>query len=232
MSCIVSGKVVTATAAGSTTAQDGKFVYLLPSRTDFQYSQDGGTTWQAWEGDPDLSGGLAGAIKATTNSTGDWSLTLPFTDDPTEIQLPVGASSPALYWNIIDPNPATGTVYYKGQTPATVVGAAATIKDLIALPSPDTWTVTGVAFSGYPVGNRRYAVATFTSPSNVAAVTFADIGTAAWRFNYGIETNDSGGTFYSVTVDSALKTSAGGTVYLSDVPPAGVTVTVPIEVYV
>lgn len=234
MSCNISGRVVLATSAGTTPGLPGlpsRQVYLRPSRTDFQYSFDSGTTWQSWEGDPNLAATYPGAIAATPDLSGNWGFTVPWTDSSSEVQLPGGAPVPGLLWNIIDPNPATGLVVYYGATKQMVVSTAKTIKELIALGSPDTWQVGSVTYTAVPVGPRRYVSVSFTSSSATASVVFPDIGSASWKFGCGVESDDASPTSYVPKVDTATKTSTGGTIYLSDLPPAGKTVLVHIEAY-
>lgn len=228
MSVVISGKVVTATSAGSTTPQAQRQVYLKPSRGDFQFSYDGGTTWQTWEGDPDLTLTYPGAIAATTDINGNFSFTVPWTDDPTETQLPGGAPVPDLLWNIIDPNPSSGALVFYGSTPSAVVGASKTLQELISLASPDTWQVGPVAYTLYPAGNERFGSVTFTSASTTAAITFPTLNTTAWSFTTGIESDD--GEQYTVMLDTASKTDTGATLKLSDVPDVGKTVIVHLHV--
>ncbi len=224
----ISGRVERLQSNNALAAIPAKKVYLLPSRTDFQFSIDGGTTWQNWQGDIALLSTYPGAISATTNATGDWSFTVPWTDDATEFQLPLASPTPALKWNIIDPNPSTGIIVYAGETP-TSDGTAATIQELTALPDPDTWTVSSVTYRAVPVGPRRFVTIEFTSVT-VAALSMDNIGTSDWKFGHGIETDDTVSK-YSVTLDTASKTATAGTFYLSDVPPAGKTVKAHIEAY-
>ena len=234
MSCTISGRVGTATAAGGTTGQSTKLVYLLPSRTDFEFSLDGGTVWQPWEGDPNLKNGpYAGAITATTSGSGAWSFVVPWTDSALEVQLPGGAPVPGLLWNIIDPNTASGPprVIY-GATPELVVASAKTTKQLISLGAPNTWLVGSVTYTAVPVGPRRFVTVSFTSASTTAAISMADIGTASWKFGHGIESDDTDLNFYTIRIPTQSKTSTAATVLLSDVPPAGKTVRAHIEVYV
>jgi len=231
MSVVISGRVAVVQSAGGFTPLANKFVYLRPSRTDIQVSLDSGTTWQNWQGDPDLETTYPGAIAAKTDGSGDWSFVVPWTDDPTETQLPGGAPVPGLLWNIIDPNPATGNIVYVGATPASVVGSTKNIMELTTLSSPDTWQVGSVTYSAVPVGPRRFVSVPFTSASAVASIVFPDIGSAAWKFGHGIESDDTGPTFYQAKVDSTSKTNTTGTIRLSDLPPAGKTVLVHVEVY-
>lgn len=234
MSCNISGRVVLATSAGTTPGLPGlpnRQIYLRPSRTDFQYSFDGGTTWQSWEGDPNLASTYPGAISATPDSAGNWGFTVPWTDDATETQLPGGAPIPSLLWNVIDPNPATGPIVYYGATKQLAVGSAKTVKDLISLASPDTWQVGSVTYTAVPVGPRRLVSVPFTSSSAVASIVMPDIGSANWKFSCGVESDDAGDTFYIPKVDTASKTSTSGTIRLSDLPPAGKTVLVHVEAY-
>ncbi len=233
MSCIITGLVNTATAAGGTTGQPSKLIYLLPSRNDFEFSFNGGTTWQPWEGDPNLRGGqYAGAITATTSSMGAWAFTVPWTDSAVEVRLPGGAPVPGLLWNIIDPNPASGPprVIY-GATPELVVASTKTTKQLITLAAPDTWLVGSVAYQAVPVGPRRFVTVSFTSASTTAALSMTDIGTASWKFGHGIESDDTDLNFYTVRIPTQSKTATSAAVLLSDLPPAGKTVRVHIEVY-
>lgn len=235
MSVNISGRVVAATSGGTLFAPDpetARYVYLRPSRTDFQYSLDGGTTWQSWQGDPDLKATYPGAIAAAVNGSGAWAFAkVPWTDDPAETQLPGGAPVPDLLWNIIDPNPATGPIVYFGATRELAVGAAKNLMELTTLAEPDTWQVGSVTYSAVPVGPRRFVTVPFTSASQVASIVFPDIGSASWKFGTGIESDDEGDTFYEVKVDTASKTNTSGTIRISDLPPVGKTVLVHVEVY-
>lgn len=160
MPCTISGKVVTYTATGSFSGQDQKLVYLIPSRTGFEFTNDAGATWALWEGDPNLDETYPGAISVSTNNNGDWSIDVPYTD--TEVQLPGGAPLPELYWNIVDPNSPTTRVY-TGQTASAVVGASKTTQELIALPAPDTWSLGPDTYYAVPAGVRRQATVSWTS---------------------------------------------------------------------
>lgn len=231
MSVIITGRVVVATNAGLLEAVPSRYVYLRPSRSDFQFSLDG-VTWQNWQGDPDLAGTYPGAISALTNGSGAWGFAVPWTDSASETRLPGGAPVPGLLWNIIDPNPTAGTIVYYGATPQAVVGAAKNIMELTTLPQPDTWAVGSVTYSAVPIGSRRYVTVPFTSASQSASLVFADMGTTAWKFSYGVESDDVSATFYLPQVDTASKTSTAGTIRISDVPPVGKTVLVHVEIYV
>lgn len=232
MSVIITGRVVVATNAGLLEAVPSRYVYLRPSRSDFQFSLDGGTTWQNWQGDPDLAGTYPGAISALTNGSGAWGFAVPWTDDPAETRLPGGAPVPDLLWNVIDPNPTAGTLVYYGATAQAVVGAAKNIMQLTTLPQPDTWAVGSVTYSAVPVGPRRVVTVPFTSASQSASIVFPDIGSASWKFSWGVESDDVSATFYLPQVDTASKTSTAGTIRISDVPPVGKTVLVHVEIYV
>lgn len=235
MSVAISGRVVVATSAGNFTAPPSRYVYLRPSRTDFQFSLDAGVTWENWQGDPDLAGSYPGAIRALCNGAGDWTFTVPWTDDPAETRLPGGALVPDLLWNIIDPNPSTGRIVYYGATKAAIVAAAKNIKELTTLASPDTWQVGSVTYTAVPVGPRRFVTVPFTSAGREAAIVMDSIGSAAWKFGHGIESDDAStdedDKFYLVKVDTNSKTDTGATLRISDLPPVGKTVLAHIEVY-
>jgi len=231
MSVNISGRVALALAGGLVPGLANKQVFLRPSRTDFQYSLDGGTTWQSWQGDPDLAATWPGAIAGLTDSQGTWAFTVPWTDDPAETQLPGGAPVPGLLWNVIDPNPSTGPLVYFGPTRELVVGAAKNIMELTTLPEPDTWQVGSVTYSAVPVGPRRFVTVPFTSASAAASIVMPDIGSASWKFGTGIESDDDSDTFYEVKVDTASKTNTSGTIRISDLPPVGKTVLCHVEVY-
>ncbi len=232
MSCNISGIVAVAQPSGVLSGLVGKRVYLRPSRTDFQFSLDGGVTWQNWQGDPDLAGTYPGAISALTNGSGAWGFAVPWTDSASETRLPGGAPVPGLLWNIIDPNPTAGTIVYYGATPQAVVGAAKNIMELTTLPQPDTWAVGSVTYSAVPVGPRRVVTVPFTSASQSASIVFPDIGSAAWKFAWGVESDDATAAFYAPLVDTASKTNTSGAIRLSDLPPVGKTVLVHVEIYV
>jgi hypothetical protein len=226
MSCVISGKVVVATSAGGVTGQNAKAVYLQPSRNNFQFTTDGGTTWYTWEGDPNLSASYPGAIAATTDVNGNFAFTVPYTD--TECASPTGAPVPDLYWNIIDPNPTAGPLVFWGRTDSAIVGASKTLKQLITLPVPDDWQVGNVTYSATPAADERYATVAFTSASTAGAVTFPTLNTTAWTFTYGVESDD--GRQYTVNLDTATKTDTGAALTLSDLPAVGKTVRVHLHV--
>lgn len=227
MPCNVSGFVAKYLASGTlnTTVYDNAVVYLQPSRTDFQVLV--GSDWVAWEGDPDLEQTYPGAISATVNSSGQWTFAVPYTD--TECVLPTSAPSPALEWQIIDPNPQSGIVYYRGKTDFAIVGVSQTIKDLISLPSPNYWTVSGTAYNGYPVGTERRSTAAFTSGAATASATWPSIGSTAWKCETGIRSDDLTNVF-KVTIDETSKTDVGATVNIDPPPAAGKTVYVDMRV--
>jgi len=231
MSCNISGIVAVAQSGGTLLGQAGRRVYLRPSRTDFQFSLDG-MAWQNWQGDPDLAGTYPGAISALTGGSGAWGFQVPWTDDASETRLPGGSLVPGLVWNIIDPNPTAGMLVYVGATAQAVVGAAKTIMELTTLPQPDTWAVGSVTYSAVPVGPRRIVTVPFTSAGQSASIVFPDIGSAAWKFSWGVESDDASATFYAPMVDSGSKTNTSGTIRLSDLPPVGKTVLVHVEIYV
>jgi hypothetical protein len=230
MSCIVTGRVVVAAASGTASPLSGKKIIVVPSRDDFEFSLDSGTTWQPWEGDPNLAGTYPGGVAALTNVTGDWGFTLPWTDSTSEVRLPGGAPVPSLLWNIIDPNPVKGVRVIYGATKQAVVSMTKSTKQLITLAAPDTWQVGSVTYQAVPVGTRRYVTVPFTSASATASITMPDFGSSTWRCNFGIETDDATRT-YAVVLDRASKTSTSATLRLSDIPPAGKTVWVDVEVY-
>jgi hypothetical protein len=224
----ISGKVLLYDAAGTEIPfESPPTVYLQPSRTNFFYTTDGGTTWIPWQGDPVLKETHPGAIAKVCNSSGDWTFTIPWTDT----ECVSGTPNPPLLWNIIDPNPATGTVVYTGPTPASIVGAASTLKDLITLAAPSTWQVSGEAYTGYPVGDRRVTTVSFTAASSTltAGATWPAMAAATWKANLGIRTDDTSGASYTAQVDDTTRTTTGCNIVLSGLPPAGATVYVDIE---
>lgn len=230
MTCVVTGRVVYPVSGGTLTGLLGKKIYLQPSRDDFEFSLDSGATWQPWEGDPSLSSTYPGAVAVATNSSGNWGFMLPWTDSTSETRLPVGAPSPDLYWNIIDPNPITGTRVIYGKLVQAIVSTAKTTKELITLASPNTWLVGSVIYTAVPIGTRRYVSLTFTSSSAIAGFSMPNIGTSSWKFTCGVETDDASKT-YAAIIDSATKTATSATVHLSDIPPSGKIVTLHLEVY-
>lgn len=228
MPCNISGTVAKYLAGGTLdpTAYEDAVVYLQPTRTDFQVLV--GSDWVAWEGDPDLEDTYPGAISATVNGSGAFTFAVPYTD--TECALPTSSASPELEWQIIDPNPQSGIVYYRGKTESAVVGASKTIKELTTLASPDDWVVSGTAYAGYPIGTERLAVVGFTSASATSAASFTTIGTAAWQFTAGISSDDTGNV-YSVTVDESSKSATGCNLTIAPPVPVGNTVFVYLRVY-
>lgn len=225
MPCDVSGYSTildSALADVEWTAQ--KYVYAVPSRVDFLVS-DGGA-WKAWQGDPDLAGtGYAGGVKVAVNkSTGAWTVSLPFSD--TEVLL--GGSSPALKWNIIDPNPATGTQYYYGET---IAGTVSTSKTLYQLLSACGWQIGSTTYHAVPAGERRKVAVEWTSSLDEELdATWADIGTDAWKCSIGVRTDDTG--TFAVNLVETSQTPTGATFRISQKPASGKKVIADIEVYV
>lgn len=228
MPCNVSGTVALYLAGGTLdpTAYEDAVVYLQPTRTDFQVLV--GSDWVAWEGDPDLETTYPGAISATVNGSGNFTFAVPYTD--TECALPTSSASPELEWQIIDPNPQSGVIYYRGKTEFAVVGASKTIKELITLASPDDWVVSGTAYNGYPTGTERFSTAAFTSSSTATTVSFPSIGTASWKHAIGVETNDPTGV-YKVTIDLSTKTDIGASITVDPPVPLGYTVYAYVRAY-
>jgi hypothetical protein len=138
--------------------------------------------------------------------------------------MPGGASVPDLRWNIIDPNPTSGPLVYHGRTNAAVVAATKTLKELITLPSPDTWQVDNVSYAAAASATERYGTATFTSAGVEGSIVFPTLGTTSWTFAYGVESDD--GKQYTVILDSTNKTDTGAPIALSDLPAVGKTVRV------
>lgn len=228
MSVDISGKVLLYEPDGSEIPfETPPTVYLQPSRTNFFYTTDGGTTWTPWQGDPVLKDAYPGAIAKVCNGSGDWTFTVPWTDTECVSTAP----NPPLLWNIIDPNPATGAIVYTGATPASVVGATSTLKDLITLAAPTTWKMSGEAYVGYPVADRRMATAAFTSASSTltAGVSWPPMSAPTWKANIGIRTDDTSGASYTAQIDETTKTASGCSIVLSGLPPVGTTVYVDIE---
>jgi hypothetical protein len=226
MPCVISGKVGIISPTGTFVPTNGAPVYLQPSRNDFQWTNDAGATWFTWEGDPNLKTTYPGAIQTTTNSTGDFSFSVPFSD--TEVAFSGLAPTPALVWNIIDPNGPAGVKVFYGPTLAAIVAASKTLKQLLGLALPNTWQVATTAFTGYPLGLRRSGAVTFTSSSDTATATWPDIGTAAWKMSWSIHTDDSQPFAPSITKGS--ETNTGCSIVISALPAAGKSVVLDYEV--
>lgn len=207
-----------------------KYVYLKPTRDDFLFNRAASGSWIPWVGDPDLDGGAYdGAIAAAVNlSTGGWSLTVPYSD--TEIQLSgaAGPGTPALNWQIIDPNVTSGLKVYSGPTLAAVIGASKTLRELLALAAPDTWTIHSASFTGYPYGTERLASVSFAAGVSSAAATWADIGSSTWKTTGSLRTDDTGITGWKILTGS--ETATGCTVELSAAPGSGKTARVDLWV--
>jgi hypothetical protein len=221
MPCTISGKLTYLDSAGAAQPLSGKKLYLVPSRTDFTFTPDGGTTWLPWQKNEDLPTAYQNGVEATTNGTGAWSFVVPFTD--TEIALPGGAPSPSLFWNIIDAN--TGKVYY-GPTPSATVSTAKTLKELLALGSPNTWQIAGSTQIALPTGRAYKYSGNFTDASDELPIAFATpASTTDYEVLPGIETDDTTGKqVYSVNVKQGSRTVNGFTLKLSQTPPSGKTV--------
>jgi len=225
MPCTISGVSIAVDSSSTVVAwTEEKFVYLQPSRDDFLFNRNASGTWVAWEGDPDLVDTYPGAIAVAVNqSTGAWSVTVPFSDTECQFVGAVGPGVPPLYWNIIDPNPTSGVKVYYGQTLSAIVTATNTLRGLLNLGSPNTWQIASTSFILYPYGTERIGSVTFAAGVGSAAVSFTDIGTSSWRFTHGIESTDTGSATFRI--DPTTKTATGATCYLST-PPATATSTV------
>lgn len=227
MPCTVTGISAPISSSGSVVAWESqKYVYLQPSRNDFHFTTDAGTTWRSWQGDPDLEGtAYEGAIKASVNlSSGAWSFSVPFTDTEVYFSGGAGPGTPALMWNIRDPNFATGEQVYTGPALSATVSTAKTIKELLALGSPNTWTVGGTVYYGTPEGKRRFVSVGFTPSSNTASASWTDIGTASWIASGSLRSDDDGVTGWRIVKGS--ESATGCTVELSGTLASGKVATV------
>jgi hypothetical protein len=227
MPCVVTGvsaPVDNALAVVAWTVQ--KYVYLQPSRQDFHFTADAGTTWRSWQGDPALDGtAYEGAIKASVNlSTGAWSFSVPFTDTEVYFSGGAGPGTPALKWNIRDPNFATGEQVYTGPALAAIMSTDKTMQALLALASPNTWTVGGTTYFGTPEGKRRFVTVGFTPSSNTQAASWTDIGTAAWVATGSLRSTDDGVTAWRIV--SGSESATGCTLELSGTLAATKTATI------
>lgn len=221
MPCTVTGKITTIDATGTPTGISGAKVYLVPSRTDFTWTPDGGTSWYPWQKNTTLPTAYQYGVEATTNGSGAFSLVVPFSD--TEVHVPVSAAAPALFWNIIDPN--TGKVYY-GPTLAATVSTAKTLDALTQIASPNDWKISGAAQVALPVGNAYKYSGNFTDASDELAIPFAvPAETTDYEVLCGLETdNDAAKQVYSVNVKQGSRALEGFTLKLSQTPPSGKTV--------
>lgn len=227
MSCLISGYTqLTDSSLGVVAWTAQKYVYLQPSRDDFEYLDASGN-WKSWVGDPDITA-YKGAIKAAVNmSTGAWAFTVPWSDN--EVKFSLLSSAPSLVWNIIDPNITGGTKVYYGPTLQAIVGGSKTLKELLLLASPDTWTATAANYTGYPNGPRRQVSVTFNAGVSAQTASWPTIGYSTWRFSHGIRTDDT--NTYAVKVDKGSETDTGCTLTLSQAPPVGKSVQVDLEIW-
>jgi len=170
-----------------------KKLYLKPSRNDIFVLR--GAVWVPWEGHPDNDVGYKDAIQVTTNLSGVATFTdVPYTDS--EIQLPLDSAGaeqvPAPVWLIIDPNAQGGTKVYYGPLPSSLGAAAVTPKDLITLPSPNTWQIQGTVFNLYPQGNEQMGDVTLAPGAEEAVVNFNPPFTVIPRIFFGTRADKSG----------------------------------------
>lgn len=199
-----------------------KYVYLQPSRDDIQVSYDGGTTWSQWLGDPDLAETYPGAIKVpVTLSSGAWSVTVPFTD--TEVKTQVAATTPAVLWNIIDPNVVGGVKVYYGATPSALGVGPKTLKFML-VDASSPWLIASASYAGYPYGAERSASASFSAGQQLATASWPDIGTSSWKATGSLRTDDTGVTGWQIVTGS--ETATGCQVQLSAAPASGKSATV------
>lgn len=221
MPCTISGKITYLDSAGAPQALEGEKVYLVPSRTDFMWTPDGGTNWYPWQKNEALPTAYQYGVEATTNGSGAFSFVVPFSDS--EVTLPTGAPLPVLTWNIIEP--VTGKVYY-GPTLAATVLTAKTIKELIALAVPNDWKIAGATQVALPAGTSYKYSGNFTDASDELAIAFTvPAPTADYLVSPGCETDSSTSKqVYSVCVKEGSRTTAGFTLKLSQTPPSTKTV--------
>jgi len=234
------GKNISITVGAWTTggfvATQGAYVGLMPSRTGIFVKN--GSAFVPWEVNPaPVSASTAfppGCLIAVTNSSGV--ATFPsvwFTDAAgAEVVIPlqpdgVTPTLPALLWNIIDPNAPGGTKVYSGPLPSTLGGAAVDVSALVALASPNTWTVSGaLSLATHTPGG--YAGSTVVSAgSTEAAVVFPSaLPQPPTRISLTAtaELQGSEYTTYEANVKPGTVTTAGFTVVLSGVPASDNTV--------
>lgn len=224
MPCTVSGYSIQVDSTGTVVAwSEQKYVYLKPSRNDIQVSYDGGTTWRSWVGDPDLAQTYPCSIAVAVNqSTGAWSVSVPFTD--TEVLTQAASTVPAVVWTITDPNLGGGVQVYYGPTASGTVSTSKTLKQLLQLSSPNTWQITSASYTGYPYGTERQASVSFSAGQRTAGATWADIGTTSWKATGALRTDDDGMPAWKIV--SGSETATGCTVELSAAPASGKTTTV------
>jgi hypothetical protein len=222
--CTVTGIVATLDSAGAAQVIQGAKVYLTPSRTDFVWTPDGGTTWYPWYKNENLPTAYQFGVEATTNGSGVFSFKIPFSD--TEVLFPVGATTPALIWNITIP--VTGQVFY-GPTLAAIVGASKTIKELTQLADPNTWRAATSQYTGYPYGIERMASVTFNAgQSSLGVGPWLDLGTTVWYAFGSLRTDDTGITGWKVVKGS--ESTTGCTIELTSAPATGKTARVDLWV--
>lgn len=221
MACIVSGTITYSDSAGVAQPVVGAKLWVRPSRTDFDWTDDAGTTWRSWQKNPNNPVGHEYDIAITTIAGGAWSVKLPWTDS--EIRLPVGATVPSVFWNIIDDN--TGKVFYGPLVEATVA-ASKTLNTLTQLGSPNNWRIAGAAQSALPVAGGYEGTVSFTDASDEIAVSFPTrAGSPEYRVLHGLETDNSATrTPYVLNVKEGSRTVDGFTFKLSQAPPSGKTV--------
>lgn len=226
MPCNVTGALKTALPTGSQTPVVGAKLWLVPSRTDFFWTPDSGTTWLPFRPLAGLVGAPPNVFAETkTALDGSFGFAVPYTDD--DVHLPAGAPSPALVWSIVD----SGGKVYTGPLLSGTVGTDKTLDQLTQLGAPNTWAVAGAATVALPQNQNQLASVTFTDAGDEHAVTFSSaFPDLSYRMLSGAYTDDtSSKTVYAVAIKAGSKTTTGCILKLSAVPPTGANVQVDVE---
>lgn len=190
----------------------GKAVYLRPSRSDIHIKRS--STWYPWEGNPDGDAGYKDCVKAVTNGSGIATFAnVPFTD--TECYRPIDPATaaqgaPPVKWLVIDPNAQSGVKVYSGPLPSTLPNPSYSTKDLVALASPDTWSLSGTAWASYPEGRAQVGEVSLSSSSDEATITFSHAFTTLPRMIFGSCADENGSV-----IAVGVKQDGTGTLLLS-----------------
>lgn len=180
MACTISDKYGYRTASGTVTGVASHIVLAVPDRSTYIF--DVGGTWTPNTAlNPDINGSLAlrRGQTVTTDSAGDWSITLPY---PAETE-------PAT------PDPKWSLLFSDGSVLTGVVPAVAGPVDIHTLVATYGWTWDASIYVAPVTGGvLAEGIATFSGASSTVSVLFATaFATNAYRITLGssIDTNTS-----------------------------------------
>ena len=205
--------------------------YTAAIRTDIQVSLDRWERPAELAGDPDLETTYPGAIAAKTDGSGDWSLSCPGQMTPRRRSSRVAHPCLVSCGTSSIRNPATGKIVYVGATPASRGGQHQNIMELTTL------------FARHLAGGQRHLqrhcrwgrVASYRcrSPRRALRPASSFRISAAPRGSSGTALNQTTRAQLSIrpTSSAAARPTRTGRIRLSDLPPAGKTVLVHVEVY-